>query len=296
MRPRQTLKQNVTVLWVKLDFRKLGKTSESIPVVGMGTWEMGGRMGRDSSNDAEAVEALRLGLELGMNHIDTAEMYGAGHSEEIVSKVLKDSRESVFLASKVSPSHFEHDQVLRSAEHSLQRLGVEKMDLYQLHWPNSRVPIGETMRAMEKLVRDGKTRHIGLSNFSVDQMREAQQSLSQQKIVSNQVEYSLVDRSIEPEILPYCQREGITVIAYSPLAQGKIPRGHGASFKLLDEIAKKHGKSRSQVALNWLLSKESVVVIPKAIDKTHVRENAEAIGWKMSSEEIHRLETAFPLA
>src|SRR5215831_7941599 len=135
-----------------MEFRKLGKTSESIPVVGMGTWEIGGRMSSDSSSDAEAVEALQLGLELGMNLIDTAEMYGAGHSEEVVSNVLEDSRESVFLASKVSPSHFEYDQVLRSAERSLQRLNVENMDLYQLHWPNSQVPIGETMKAMEKLL------------------------------------------------------------------------------------------------------------------------------------------------
>ncbi|HEX4919686.1 MAG TPA: aldo/keto reductase [Candidatus Bathyarchaeia archaeon] len=277
-----------------MDYRKLGRTSESIPVVGMGTWEMGGRMSGDSSNDAAAVEALRLGLKLGMSLIDTAEMYGAGHSEEIVSKVLKDSRDSVFLASKVSPSHFEHDQVLRSAEHSLQRLGVERMDLYQLHWPSPKIPIGETMRAMEKLVRDGKIRHIGVSNFSVAQIREAQESLSRESIVSNQVEYSLVDRWIEPGVLPFCQREGITVIAYSPLGKGRIPGGRGASFKQLDEIARKHSKSRSQVALNWLLSREGVVVIPKAIDKAHVRENAYAAGWKLNLEEIHQLERAFP--
>jgi len=249
----------------------------------------------NSSNDAEGVEALRLGLELGMNLIDTAEMYGAGHSEEIVSNVLKDSRDSVFLASKVSPSHFEHDQVLRSAENSLRRLGVDRMDLYQLHWPNSRVPIGETMKAMEKLAKDGKIRHIGVSNFSVEQMREAQESMTREKIVSNQVEYSLVDRSIEPDLLPYCQKEGITVIAYSPLGKGRIPRGHGGPFKVIDEIAKKHEKSRSQVALNWLLSRDGVVVIPKAIDKAHVRENANVIGWKLNSEEVQRLERAFPV-
>ena len=290
----EPLKQNANSSCVKLEFRRLGNTSESIPVIGLGTWAMGGRMSGDASNDAEAVEALRLGLELGMSMIDTAEMYGAGHSEEIVSNVLKDSRDSVFLASKVSPSHFEHDQLLRSAERSLQRLGVEKMDLYQLHWPNPRVPIGETMKAMEKLVRDDKIRHIGVSNFSVDQMKEAQESLSRERIVSNQVEYSLVDRSIEPNILPYCQREGITVIAYSPLGQGRIPKGHGTSFKLLDEIAKKHGKTRSQVALNWLLNREGVVVIPKAINKTHVRENANTVGWKLNPEELRQLDTAFP--
>jgi len=278
-----------------LEHRKLGKTSDQIPVVGMGTWEIGGGMISDSRNDAEGVEALRLGLKLGMNLIDTAEMYGAGHSEEIVSNVLKESRESVFLASKVSPSHFEHDQVLRSADNSLRRLAVDRMDLYQLHWPNSRVPIGETMKAMEKLAKDGKIRHIGVSNFSVEQMREAQESMSKEKIVSNQVEYSLVDRSIEPDVLPYCQKEGITVIAYSPLGKGRIPRGRGGSFNAIDDIAKKHGKSRSQVALNWLLSRDGVVVIPKAIDKAHVRENANVIGWKLDSADVQRLERAFPV-
>ncbi|HYY90705.1 MAG TPA: aldo/keto reductase, partial [Candidatus Dormibacteraeota bacterium] len=238
-----------------MEHRILGKTGEQIPVVGLGTWEIGGRMSSDSSRDQDDVEALRLGLELEMTMIDTAEMYGSGHSEEVVSKVLKGWTGPVIVASKVSPSHFRYDDVLRSARMSLDRLGVDMMDLYQLHWPNSRIPIEETMRAMEKLVKDGMTRHIGVSNFSVEQMREAQTALSRGKIVSNQVEYSLIDRSIEKNILPYCQREGITVIAYSPLGQGRIPRGRGGEFKVLDEVAAEHGKSRSQVALNWVLRK-----------------------------------------
>src|SRR5438309_3252686 len=208
-----------------LEFRPLSKTSESIPEVGMGTWRMGGGMRADSSSDSGSIEALKLGLELGMTLVDTAEMYGAGHSEEVVSRALDDWRKPVFVASKVSPSHFGYDDLLRSARKSLERLRMKKMDLYQLHWPNPRVPIVETMKAMETLVRDGSVCHIGVSNFSVVQMKEAQAALSREEIVSNQVEYSLVDRAVEETILPYCQREKVTLIAYSPLGQSRIAEG-----------------------------------------------------------------------
>jgi len=276
-----------------LEFRLLGRKSESIPEIGMGTWGMGGGMRTDPSGDSEAIEALKLGLTLGMTLIDTAEMYGAGHSEEVVSKALEDWRKPVFVASKVSPSHFAHDDLVRSARKSLERLRVKEMDLYQLHWPNSRIPISETMKAMEKLVQDGMVRYLGVSNFSVAQMKEAQATLSREEIVSNQVEYSLVDRAVEEEILPYCQRQKVTLIAYSPLGQGRIARGRGGPFKVLDEIAERAGKSRSQVALNWLLQHESVVVIPKSSDKKHVMENAAASGWKLGVKEIQDIDKAF---
>jgi diketogulonate reductase-like aldo/keto reductase len=276
-----------------LEFRSLGKKSETIPEVGMGTWGMGGGMRADSSRDSEAIEALRLGLDLGMTLIDTAEMYGSGHSEEVVSKALENWRKPVFVASKVSPSHFAFDDLLRSARRSLDRLRVKQIDLYQLHWPNSRVPIGETMKALEKLVRDGLVRHIGVSNFSVAQMREAQAALSREEIVSNQVEYSLLDRATEREVLPYCQREKLTLIAYSPLGQGRIARGRGEPFRVLDEIADRARKSRSQVALNWLLQHESVIVIPKASEKIHVTENAAVSGWNLSGRDIQQIEKAF---
>src|SRR5881628_2719084 len=136
----------------------------------MGTWEIGGGMMNNASRDEESIEALKLGLELGMTLVDTAEMYGAGHSEEVVSRALEDWRKPVFVASKVSPSHFGYDDLLRSARRSLERLRMKKMDLYQLHWPNPRTPITETMTAMEKLVGDGMARYIGVSNFSVVQM------------------------------------------------------------------------------------------------------------------------------
>src|SRR5437899_12105662 len=192
----------------------------------MGTWGMGSGMRADSSGDSESIEALTLGLELGMTLVDTAEMYGAGRSEEVVSRALEDWRKPVFVASKVSPSHFGYDDLLRSARRSLERLRMKQMDLYQLHWPNPRIPIAETMKAMEKLVKDGVVRNIGVSNFSVVQMKEAQAALSREEIVSNQVEYSLVDRAVEETILPYCQRAKITLIAYSPLGQSSISEGN----------------------------------------------------------------------
>ena len=276
-----------------MEFRPLGLTHESIPVVGLGTWGIGGEMGPDSSRDEAGIQALRLGLDLEMKFIDTAEMYGAGHSEEVVARALEGRRDRVFVASKISPRHFAYNDVLEAAKRSLKRLELKQMDLYQLHWPNPRTPISETMRAMEKLVNDGIIRHIGVSNFSVEQMKEAQKSLSHEKVVSNQVEFSLIDRSVEAGILQYCQKEGLTLIAHSPLGQGKIPRGRGPSFKVLDEIAEKLGKSRNQVALNWVLQHDSVVAIPKAADTNHVKENAEVAEWKLGSEDYQRLAKAF---
>ncbi len=276
-----------------MQFRPLGRTHESIPVVGLGTWGIGGEMSPDPSRDDAGILALRLGLDLEMKFIDTAEMYAAGHSEEVVARALEGRRDGVFVASKVSPRHFAHDDVLAAAKRSLKRLGLKQMDLYQLHWPNPKIPLSETMRAMEKLVSDGLTRYIGVSNFSVEQMREAQQSLSHEKIVSNQVEFSLIDRSAETRILPYCQKEGLTLIAYSPLGQGKIPRGKGSSFKVLDEVAGKSGKSRNQVALAWVLQHDSVVAIPKAADMGHVKENAEVADWKLDKEDYQKLAKAF---
>ncbi|TMI32462.1 aldo/keto reductase [Candidatus Bathyarchaeota archaeon] len=276
-----------------MEFRPLGRTHESIPVIGLGTWGIGGEMGSDTSRDEAGIQALKLGLDLEMKFIDTAEMYGAGHSEEVVSQALEGRRDRVFVASKVSPRHFAYDDVLGAAKRSLKRLRLKQMDLYQLHWPNPRIPISETMRAMEKLVGDGLVRHIGVSNFSVEQIKEAQQSLSHEKIVSNQVEFSLIDRGVEAGILQYCQKEGLTLIAYSPLGQGKIPRGRGSSFKVLDEIAGKLGKSRNQIALNWVLQHDSVVAIPKAADTDHVKENAEVAEWKLGSEDYQRLGKAF---
>src|SRR3989442_2727961 len=217
----------------------------------MGTWGMGGGMHAAASGGWEGVEALKRGLDVGSTHVDTAEMYGAGHSEEVVAKALEDWGKPVFVASKVSPSHFAYDDLLRSARKSLDRLERKQMHLYQLHWPNPRIPLTQTMKAMEKLVRDGLVRYIGVSNFSVAQMREAQAALSKEEIVSNQVEFSPVVRGDEEEILPYFAREKLTLIAYSPLGQGRVARGQGGPFRMLDRIAARHWEKRMPVGPDW---------------------------------------------
>ena len=277
-----------------MDFKKLGKSAVEIPVLGLGTWGMGGLMSRRLGGEENAARALRLGMELGMSFIDTAEMYASGHSEEVVAQAVGDAREKVFIATKVSAENLSHDDVLRAYDSSLTRLKTSYIDLYQVHWPNPRIPIAETMKAMERLASEGKVLNVGVSNFSVRQTREAQNALSKIDLASNQVEYNLVQRSIEEDLLQYCTKEHITVIAYSPIAQGRIAsNGRGERWRTLDEIARKYHKTRTQVALNWLTAKETVVAIPKAGNLEHVRENAGAVGWTLSKEDQDELSQAF---
>ena len=277
-----------------MEFKRIGKSKTEIPVLGLGTWGMGGFSSRHLGGEEKAVRALQLGIELGMSFIDTAEMYANGHSEEVVAQAVGEAREKVFIATKVSAENLSHERVLRSCQASLKRLKTNYVDLYQIHWPNSRIPIVETMKAMEQLVAEGKVRNIGVSNFSVQQTREAQNALSKIDLASNQVEYNLVDRSIEEDLLPYCSREHLTIIAYSPIARGNLfSGGRGEQWRTLDEIARKYAKTRVQVALNWLIAKEPVVAIPKAANLQHVRENAGAVEWNLSREDHNALSAAF---
>lgn len=244
--------------------------------------------------EGEAVRALRLGLELGMRFIDTAEMYASGHSEEVVAQATAAERENVFIATKVSAENLSYERVLRSCASSLKRLETSYIDLYQVHWPNPSIPIAETMRAMDHLVKEGKVRHVGVSNFSVQQTREAQAGLSKAEIASNQVEYSLLERSIEEDLLSFAAKERITIIAYTPLAHGQFASGgRGGRWDVLERIAAKYGKTGSQVALNWLIIKDPIVAIPKAVRLDHVRENAGAAGWRLSEEDEAALNFAF---
>ena len=189
----------------------------------MGTWRLGGSFVPDYSGDQMAIESLRAGIGLGLTMIDTAEGYAAGHSEELVGEAVKGMRESVFIATKVSRAHLSYDGVLRAAEASLKRLNTSYIDLYQVHWPNPSIPIKETMSAMERLVDEGKIRFIGVSNFSVELLAEAQEYLTKYRIASNQVEYNILDKHIEKDLLPLAEKESITIIAYSPLAVGAVP-------------------------------------------------------------------------
>jgi diketogulonate reductase-like aldo/keto reductase len=258
---------------LNIETKELGKTGVRVPEIGLGTWQYRG-----------GTEPFKVGIGLGAYLVDTAEVYG---TEAVVGKAINEfGRKKVFLATKVSGQHLRYRDVLKAAEDSLERLNTEAIDLYQVHWPNHSVPIEDTMRAMGELLDKGKIRFVGLSNFSVEESREAQQALSKRKIVSNQVEYSLAERSIEQDLLPYCVKEGITVIAYSPLARGNSLR---MGSELLEEIASKYKKTRSQVILNWINSHENVISIPKSDSVDHTKENCGASGWRLSIEDVNRI-------
>jgi diketogulonate reductase-like aldo/keto reductase len=268
-----------------MKYKKLGKSQQPIPVIGQGCMGVGGELSADASRDADQVRALQTGIELGMRLIDTAEVYGNGHSEELVARAVRGIRDSVFIATKVSPENNSYDDVLRAADASLRRLQTDYIDLYQVHWPNPSIPIRDTMRAMCELVKDRRVRHVGLSNFSVSEIREARRYLDGVDIVSDQVEYNLFDRFIEKAVLPYCTDEGLTVIAYSPLDKGRFPVGDS----LLQEIATEYCKTPSQIVLNWLTRQRQVVAIPKASTLAHVYENACAADFDLSEEDVRRI-------
>lgn len=262
-----------------MEYKELGNTGYLISEIGMGTSKYTG-----------GPEPLRRGVELGASHIDTAEDY---ETEGQVGAAVAGMRDRAFIATKVFPNHFCYDDVLEAAANSLKLLSTDYIDLYQLHKPNDAIPIDETMRAMDQLVDEGKVRFIGVSNFSVEQLQAAQ-SATRHGVVSNQVRYSLGDRRIEEELLPYCQEKNVTVIAYSPLAAlwgfGNAKSSHQDGA--IDAVARANGKTRVQVALNWCLSKEGVVVIPKSDSVERTVENCGASGWRLSVEQIQTLEEA----
>jgi diketogulonate reductase-like aldo/keto reductase len=247
-----------------------------LPEIGFGTWNYRG-----------GVEPVRAAIECGARLIDTAESYG---TEEIVGEAIKGRRHQVFLATKVLPRNFRRRDLIAAAERSLRRLGTDHIDLYQLHWPNLAIPIEEPMRGMEELVDAGKVRFIGVSNFSVRDLVNAQAALSRQRIATNQVRYSLIERTIEGGLLEYCQKNGITVIAYSPLAMGLENIRAGDPEGVLRKAAEASGKSEAQVALNWCISNENVVAIPKASSVEHVVENMGASGWTLRPDLARLLE------
>ncbi len=272
-----------------MDLKELGTSRVKVPAVGIGTWGIGGFSSPDTTDDSQAILTLRKGIELGMYLIDTAEMYGAGHAEEIVGKAIKPfPRLEVFIVSKVLPENLHYADVIKAAERSLKRLQTDWIDLYLIHFPNPGIPLMETIEAMEKLVERNLVRFIGVSNFDVSQMDEARSCLLNNDIVVNQVEYSLLERSIERDVLPYCAEQQTTVMAYTPLAKGRLARN-----RFLQKIGKKYRKTAAQVALNWLIAKENVVAIPKAINIDHLEENAGAMGWRLSGDDAERISSYF---
>jgi len=264
-----------------MEFRELGRTGERISVIGMGAWGIG--LSRDPGVWARELKALRKGTELGINLIDTAERYSSGQSEELVGEAIQGIRDDVFIATKVAPPHLHYDAVLKACKESLNRLGTSFVDLYQIHWPDPAVPIKETMSAMETLVKEGMVRYIGVSNFSVKETEEARASLSKNEIASNQVEYSLTNRYVEPDILPYCAKEKVTLIAYSPLAHGRIVRSIPKS------LLEKYKMTPAQAMLNWVTRDEQVMAIPKAGNAAHMEENATSVTTRFEPAEYDQI-------
>lgn len=285
-RPAEILLMKESMIEDKKYFKLM---KEYVPTLGLGTWGIGGGFwSPDTSRDKEWISALRRGIELGATLIDTAEMYGGGHSEEIVAQAIKDfDREELFIVTKLWPTHARRDDVFKAARASTRRLGTY-IDLYLLHAPASDVPICETMRAMEDLIDEGVTRFIGLSNFGVEAIEEARSCLSKTDIVAIQNKFSLLDRRDEKTVILYAQREGMMYMAYTPLEKGRLARD-----PFLAEIGKRYGKTAAQVALNWLIVIEPVVPIPKAARIEHVEENVGAMGWRLSIEDWEAISRKF---
>lgn len=267
-----------------------GRTGRQVSEIGMGTyydplWIAKAYLGWRSGS-GEKVAALRNGLEAGVTLVDTAEIYG---SEPLVAKVLQGrKRDEVFVATKVWSNHLHRDALKRAAEKSLRRLGLSYVDLYQIHFPNPRVPIRETMAGMEDLIREGKVLHAGVSNFNVGQLREADESLPKSQLTSIQVDYNLKNRRVEADILPYCDEEGIALLAYYPLAHGAL-----ASDSKLGSLSSRLSKTPSQLALRWLAMRRNVFPIPRASRAVHVEEDVGASGWEIAQEDALELESVF---
>jgi diketogulonate reductase-like aldo/keto reductase len=269
--------------------RSFAWTTAAVPVIGQGTWMIEGA----PENERNAVDTLRLGLDLGMTHIDTAEMYGHGRSEELVAQAIAGRRDQVFLASKVLPENASYDGTLAACERSLKRLKTTWLDLYLLHWAGSH-PIRETMRAMEKLVAGGLVRFMGVSNLDLPELKAAEAALSNERIACNQVLYHLNDRSIERKLLPYCASREIAVVAYSPFGHARFPAARTPGGRVLAEIAARYNRTPRQVVLNFLTRHPSVFTIPKTSHPDRVRENAAGTGWQLTPEDTAAIDHAFP--
>lgn len=275
-----------------------GKTGKKVSPMGMGTyydpgWIASAKLFKRQPRSDSIVKAIRAGIDHGLNLIDTAELYG---SENLVGSAIKDyERDELFIATKVWPSHFSYEKVIRSCNRSLKNMGIEKIDLYQLHFPSRFKGISETMRAMETLVEEGKIGHIGISNFSLEQTKEAAESLKKYEIAATQMNFSVAHRDIEKDLIPYCRDNNIAILAYFPLGHGRLVSVDAFGKNTFDEISQNHeGKTAPQIALNWFYSKyDFVFPIPRASNPEHVIENTGSVGWKMSPEEIKLLESTF---
>jgi diketogulonate reductase-like aldo/keto reductase len=272
-----------------MQHRPFGSTQRQVAVIGQGTWNI------EQADADKAVAALRRGLDLGMTHLDTAEMYGSGASEELVGAAVAGRREEVFLVSKVLPNNASRSGTIAACERSLKRLRTDRLDCYLLHWRGSH-PLGETVAAFERLRADGKILSWGVSNFDVDDLDEVSRVAGAGKPACNQVLYHLRERAIEHAVIPWCEANGVAVVAYSPFGHaGGFPDPDGAGGRVLNDVAARHKSTPRQVALRFLTRRAALFAIPKAANPEHATENAGAGALDLSAAELAEIEAAFPL-
>jgi diketogulonate reductase-like aldo/keto reductase len=267
--------------------RAFGPLGTSVSVIGEGTWNMDGDPRQD------AVAAIRRSLDLGAIHVDTAEMYGNGEVERIVGEAIAGRRDEVFLVSKVLPSNASRRGTIAACERSLSRLRTDWLDCYLLHWPGSH-PFEETVAAFEELTKAGKIRRYGVSNFNVEELAHAVKIAGPGRIAQNQVLYHLLERRIEHELIPFCEKERVAVVGYSPFGSGNFPSRNTAGGRVLDAVANAHDATPHQVALAFLTRRPSLFAIPKASTAKHAEDNARAAALHLTAEELERIDAAFP--
>jgi diketogulonate reductase-like aldo/keto reductase len=260
------------------------KSGDKVPVLGLGTW----RMGEHRSERVAEVAAIRLGVELGLTLIDTAEMYGDGGAEEVVAEAIAGKRDGLFIVSKVYPHNASRTGAIAACERSLKRLKTDQLDLYLLHWRGS-VPLAETVEALERLKADGKIRNWGVSNFDTGDMDELAGLPKGANCAANQVLYHLGSRGVEWQLLDACRKANVMVMAYSPLGQGPLLRK-----QVLKKIADRHGVDAAAIALAWVLRQPGVVAIPKAVRPEHMRANLRALEVTLDTDDLKALDAAFP--
>lgn len=271
--------------------RKLfGNTGQMLPVIGQGSWNFP----TDKAACERTEAALRLGIEQGMEHIDTAEMYGSGQSEELIGRAIKGlRRENIFIVSKVLPSNATYKGTISACEKSLKRLQTDYLDCYLLHWRGSH-PLTETIRGLEKLIDDGKIRSMGVSNFDVDDLQEAL-DIATKPIACNQILYNLYTRAPERRLIPFCAKNKIAIVGYTPFAQRSAPEAGTVGGAALHKIAEAHEVTVNQVILAYLVRDENAFTIPKAARSEHIVENAGAGKLKLSKADIEKIDSVFPL-
>ena len=265
------------------------KSGFTMPVFGIGTWKMGGILYADPKNDEQDRKGLRIALELGVTLIDTADLYGAGHAEELVGVAIKGfDRDKLFIVSKVYKDKLAYDDVIKACRASLERLRTDYLDLYLIHAPNPEIPIKDTFKALDELKEQGLIREIGVSNFTIDELKEAQEA-TKNKIVVNQLHYNLAYQNLQ-EAVDYCRTNDIMVMAYRPIERGALIE---KEIPVIEDMCKKYGKSRPQIVINWLIS-QGIVTISKMSDPKHLMENLKSLDFTMDKEDIERMRVEIP--